>query len=527
MPIDRPARTVIAVCLALASLLAIAAAPAAALEPPRPLPEYRAAFVTETDQRPMRDCLWASASMLLDKWTNGKVIRTHEQLRALSGDAHGGSTFQDLHVAFAKLGFSVPDNRAGNRLSWGELLTRLRRGAGAIVLGDYGQLPSWYGRWSYGFWKNGQPLTHKQKVAAKAAEAARKAAHKPKSKAKPPNDNHAVYVERYDARRGRVWLMDPLGRGHWHGEWLSVRALKRFAWFSGGSVFAVTTPVAAPPPYKGVRFVGASMGLSDDAVTATWRIRGPRKWRYPGADVHVSMTPATSPLEAAAQSALVGPVVTLDPAPAHPTSGVQRKSLRIRAALPTSPGVYLASMSLTDRRFGRQVVASDQVAVFVPGKQRATVRLNVNDSILTAGGSLQLNASVANAGESTWAEASGPDGDDAGRVMPSARARDTRLVAHWIRLDDPVGGPDTTDAAGPDAGDAASVPGPLSLMGLPLAPREQGRFRGEIPVPDGLGHWALVLDVEDAIVGSYAALGSAPAVALFEVVPPRGIEPID
>ena len=26
-------------------------------------------------------------------------------------------------------------------------------------------------------------------------------------------DNHAVYVERFDRRRGRVWIMDPLGRG--------------------------------------------------------------------------------------------------------------------------------------------------------------------------------------------------------------------------------------------------------------------------------------------------------------------------
>ena len=61
MPIDRPARSLVAICLALASLLTIAAAPASALEPPRPLPDYRAAFVTQTDQRPWRDCLWASA----------------------------------------------------------------------------------------------------------------------------------------------------------------------------------------------------------------------------------------------------------------------------------------------------------------------------------------------------------------------------------------------------------------------------------------------------------------------------------
>ena len=71
------------------------------------------------------------------------------------------------------------------------------------------------------------------------------------------------------------------------------------------------------------------------------------------------------------------------------------------------------------------------------------------------------------------------------------------------------------------------MPLPVDLLGMPLAPGELGRFRGDLRVPDQLGRWALVLDVEDALVGSYAALGSAPAVAIFEVVPPRGIEPID
>jgi hypothetical protein len=187
----------------------------------------------------------------------------------------------------------------------------------------------------------------------------------------------------------------------------------------------------------------------------------------------------------------------------------------------------MASMSLTDRRFGHQVVASDAVAVFVPGDRRATLRLNVNDAILTAGGSVQLNASVANAGDATWAEATGPDGGEAGRVLPSARQRDTRLVAHWIRLDQPVGGPVPPEGAGSDPGDAAADPDPVDLVRVPLAPGELGRFRGDLLVPDQLGRWALVVDVEDAIVGSYAALGSAPAVAIFEVVPPRGIEPID
>src|SRR3954468_10416518 len=127
MPIVRTfTRHLAAACLAAASLLVIAAGPVAALEPPRPLPDYRPAFVTETDEHPWTDCLWASAAMLLDKWTNGDVTRTHQQLRALSRDHKGGSTFKDLAVAFHKLGFSTPDRLTGSRPTWHELLRRLR-----------------------------------------------------------------------------------------------------------------------------------------------------------------------------------------------------------------------------------------------------------------------------------------------------------------------------------------------------------------------------------------------------------------
>lgn len=156
MSLDRSvSRRLAAACLALAALLTVASGPVSALEPPRPLPGYRPAFVTETDEHPWTDCLWASAAMLLDKWTNGDVTRTHQQLRALSRDRKGGSTFKDLAVAFDKLGFHTPSNLGGSRLTWHELLKRLRQGAGAVVLGDYSHLPRWYGRWDYGFWKGG------------------------------------------------------------------------------------------------------------------------------------------------------------------------------------------------------------------------------------------------------------------------------------------------------------------------------------------------------------------------------------
>ena len=46
-------------------------------------------------------------------------------------------------------------------------------------------------------------------------------------------------------------------------------------------------------------------------------------------------------------------------------------------------------------------------------------------------------------------------------------------------------------------------------------------------MPKAAGRWALVIDIVDDVAGSYAALGSAPAVALFEVVAPRGIDPVE
>ena len=523
MPIHRTVtRRLAAACLAVAGLLAVAAGPVSALEPPRPLPGYHPAFVTETDQHPWRDCLWASAAMLLDKWTNGDVTRTHQQLRALSGDTQGGSTFADLHVAFAKLGFNVPGNLAGDRPTWHQLLSALRHGAGAVVLGDYGQLPRWYGRWDYWFWKGG-PVDAAGPGARAHAPAAK---GKPKTKVKMRPDNHAIYVERYDPRRGRVWVMDPLARGDWRGEWMPVSALKRFAWSSAGRVYAVLSPTAAPAPFSGVKLLDPAVDLSATAVTASWAVRAPRGWHWKGADAHVSSATAASALEAAAQSALVAPGVTTVAAPARPVASVGGQRLHATAALPTAPGAYTAALTLTDRRFGRLVVASAPVAVFIPGTLRATMRLSALDDVLTAGGSVRINLSVANAGETTWADAAGADGDTAGAALRTARPHDTRVTAHWILLDVP-----SSDAAVAAADGAApaddATPAPVTLLRAPLDPGQLSRFRGELTVPTTPGRWALVIDVEDSVLGSFAALGSAPAVDVFEVVPPRGIEPVD
>ena len=474
-------RVIAAALLAVACLLtafpAAAPAPVSALEPPRPLPGYKARFVTQTDQRPFIDCLWASGAMLLDKWTNGDRRLTHQRLRALSGDTRGGSQFRNMKVAFDKLGFGFkysPDG--GDPMTWNQLLTRLSKGAGAIVLGDYHKLPRYFGRWDYAFWK------------------------------KKKKDNHALYIERYDRKRGRVWLMDPLARGDWQGEWISVYAISRFVWRRGGAVAAATTPTAKAAPFAKVKASAKpKLVRSGDTVEAAWSLKAPRKWRFPGADLTAKFVQADDPLEAAALSPDV-PVRNAEAAaPKRAKLTVKGKTMQLTAPLPTTPGAYTLHVGVRDRRFGNAVVTSHDIALFIPGERHATLRLNVRERGVEADQGLRLSVNVANTGTETWA---GEWALDAGAGQMTVE-RGTRVVARWIPLDE-------IDASPPD---------PVVVGTVPLAPGEMVTVRDTLVAPFALGRWALVIDVVDDVDGSYAALGSEPAVAEIEVVAQRGRDP--
>ena len=474
---SRPARALAAACFVVVTLLSAAPAPAAALEPPRPLPNYRPAFVTETDERPWKDCLWASGAMLLDKWTNGDLTRTHQQLRRLAGDRLGGSTLEDLHAAYARLGINLrfsPDG--GERITWTSLLRRLAKGAGAVLLGDDSKLPRWYGRWDYGFWK----LTKKEKAT---------------------KDNHAVYIERYDKRRHRVWLMDPLGRPGWKGEWISVAALRRFAWTTGGGALTVAvTPIARAAPYARVKVANPVISTTSTTVTATFRIKAPRRWAFPGADVRATFKPVGDPLLAAATSLPVTMVASATAgAPKKPVATARGTSLRATSPLPAKAGAYRATIKLTDRRFGRTVARVGNVTVFVPGPRRATITLYVHGDTIDAGKPVSLTVAVANTGTEPWAEPA----RHAGPLADQLPVRETHVVAHWIQLDGPA------DAAPPD---------PVELRSVPLAPGKLATIQVHLVAPDAPGAWALVVDVVDNVDGSFAKLGSAPAVQAFDVV---------
>jgi hypothetical protein len=523
MPIaTRTAHVIVVACLVVAGLLALSPGAASALEPPRPLPGYRPAFVTETDTRPWIDCLWASGAMLIDKWTNGEITISHGRLRHLSGDNHRGSTLANLRTAYAKLGIDLaysPDG--GARITWGGLLNRLAHGGGAVLLGDDTRLPRWYGRWDHRFWKG-------------------------KSK----STSHAVYIERYDRRHGRVWLMDPLARGDWSGEWISIVALRRFAWSSGGLVSAAMTPKARPAPFAKVRSSGADLIASPTTIDAAWDLRAPRGWRYPGADAHASFERAGDPLLAAitlpAPAPLLPPVASISAAgvdgqgsggpatnasdtattgngidtadvsgepgtdqagsagrPGAPTVSMDGGRLRVRAALPVAAGAYVARLKVTDRRLGHTVVDSGRVAVFVPGSRQASIGVAIGERTAGAGSMVPLMISVGNSGTDTWAETAG--------VGPASkvRSRDTRLVARWIQV---------AGADGNPVDDAAGAPEPVVLARVPLAPGRQIVARASIQAPATTGRWAIVVDVEDDIDGSYASLGSRPGSVMLSVV---------
>ena len=255
---------VIAAAFALTSL----PGPALALDPPQPLPGYRPTFVTEREPGPWEDCVWAAASMLLDKWTNGRTIVDREHLRALSGDLDGGSSLVHVQRAFAKLGIAMTASPiAGDSITWKELLDRLGQGGGAILLGDYGKLPRKYGRWDPSFWENEGVL-----------------------------DDHALYLDGYDRQRGVVLVMDPLAPAGWAGEWIPVKALKRFAWQGrGGALWTAMTPAALAAPFDGVAFGEPAIAADATSLSVSWPIaQAPDGWTATGTSVSAQIAPALS-----------------------------------------------------------------------------------------------------------------------------------------------------------------------------------------------------------------------------------------
>ncbi len=538
----RPTHALVALALlaALAGLLPASVAAAAPREPWRPLPGYRPTFVTETDEAPpWKDCLWAAGTMLIDKWTAGHVQIGRETLRRLSGDRNGGSTFVELGRAFDRLGMRLTwSPEGGDYVTWPELLDRLSKGGGAVLLGDYGKLPRRYGRWDPSFWKKDGT-----------------------------DDNHALYLDGYDRRYRRVWVMDPLAPKGWDGEWVPLSALMRYAWRTGGGgLWVAMTLAAQSAPFANVILGVASASLAGNRLDLTWPITSVHgRWSYPGADLVVETqrlddaivadgptvlgdatatadlqaptgmrpplppddadpagsTPTgtaangVSPLAVGAAVSPTAPTTPLPPTTVAPLPDGVAASL----ALPTAPGAYRVQARLVERRFGRTVASAGPYTLFVPGDRHATIAAQVAAPAVSTGETVGVAVLITNTGSTTWADTRAP----AGGVGERAPSLDTSLVAHWIPSEPDLGASDGA-AAAPSPGTNvvsgdADLPDPIPVAQIPLAPGASKVLWLDIPAPRQPGAWTLVLDPVDAINGSFAAGGNRPVSVEVFVAP--------
>ena len=176
---------------------------------------YHSPFITETDEPAFSDCQFCSGLMLVAEWTSGEAILDHhgntldaaglkrlrERIRVLSGDSVGGASLEDLARGIAR---RFPDLPALPRttapveplvLSFDELWERLQAGHCAVLNGN----PN-------GVTDLSSPLRSMQ--------------------AKDDYD-HAVFV--HAARVERAFVMDPLGRGRYQGQWVPKADLRQFA----------------------------------------------------------------------------------------------------------------------------------------------------------------------------------------------------------------------------------------------------------------------------------------------------------
>jgi hypothetical protein len=443
-------------------------------------------FVTETNDAKWDDCEWASAAMLIEKWTGDQIDR--RALRAAAYVASGASSLGDVARGTANmLGLHLrfsPDG--GDPMTWGMLLTRLARGGGAVLEGAYSRMPRWFQRWDRKFAASG-----------------------------PAKSGHAVYVERYEPRRGRVWLMDPLGQGDYRGEWISVWDLRRFAAFSRGLVRAAATPAPLPPTsLKKIRFGQAR--LAGDLVVGTLGTlvvpiahRGRRPpvlvplristtWvkvdpALPDGPIvaptagHVPALPASLPggPTGAVTDSSADPTGTTAPAtwvaassPSIGTSGRMGMVLRptgwdlvAKVNLPTEPGRYRLTMALRNAR-GRaispkNVPAFKPIIVSIAGPYRvgfdAPKALELGDRAVTFG--------VTNTGRAAWVVTTGRVG--------GPLATSPHLVADWV-FPDRSSTPAGTVYVELDPGASATVALPLTAM-----PAGATGLRLDLVGPDG------------------------------------------
>jgi phytoene dehydrogenase-like protein len=470
-------RTLGALALALAFLVP-AALPAAAREPQRPLPNYHPDFITQRERGgTTADCLWASASMLVEKWTAGRITVSKDRLRRLSGDKVKGSNFKDLAPVLRHLGLKARwSPEGGEFVTWNEMRARIRAGGGAVLLGDYHELPRWYGRWAPKFWKK-----------------------------KGKKDNHAIYLDRYDGRTDQFWVMDPLAPAGWKGEWIPARYLRAFAWQTGGGgLWVMMTPTAKRAPFSGVKIARPRRPFGTVSCWSTGRSARPRST---GSCPSQGQDAGGTHQEPAAlgitdwMSTLVGEHAAKK---RKPTARYAQKTIRARMSTPAKPGAYQIALSLADRRFGRTAARSSTV-VYVPGRRRGLIIVKQPEAVI-GGKAFDLDATVLNTGSVDWAD---PEWLSPSTAKALGPRRKTTVRALWHLLE-----PDDRDAER-----AGAVP--EDLLAVPLKPGAVTHGQLTVSAPNVPGRWVLTLDLADEVEGSFAAGGSAPRTMVIRIIEGR------
>jgi hypothetical protein len=471
-------RAVGALALAIAFLVP-AALPAAAREPHRPLPNFHPTFVTQRERgSTTSDCLWASASMLVEKWSAGRITVSKDRLRRLSGDRSKGSNFKDLAPVLRQLGLKARwSPEGGEFVTWNEMRARIRAGGGAVLLGDYHELPSYYGRWAPRFWKK-----------------------------KGKKDNHAIYLDRYDGRTDQFWVMDPLAPAGWKGEWIPARYLRSFAWQTGGGgLWVMLTPTAKRAPFSGVKLAAPEAAVRDGQLLVDWKVgKAPKRWKLPRVKVKTRVEHIKNPAALGVTEWVSTPVGEAASKKRKPSARYAQKTIGARLTAPTKPGAYQIAMSLAERRFGRTVAKSSTV-VYVPGKRRGSI-LAKDAGAVIAGETFHLDATVMNTGSVDWAD---PAWLSASAAKALDRRRNTRVRALWHLVE-----PSDRDAERITAN-------PEDVLAVPLKPGELAHGAMTVTAPNVPGRWVLTLDLADEVDGSFAAGGSAPRTMVIQVVDGR------
>ena len=458
--------------LALAAAIAlIALSPASPLTPSaeaagwRYLPPPTGAYSPKHVWQKKDNCIWAAGSMLLDKWSHGRVRASQYVLRKASGDKKGGSSLRDLARGFGRaVGVRLETPGYGGSMAWWQLLDRLESGGGAVLVGEYNRMPARFSRWNPRY-------------------AARR------------SSSHAVFIERYDRRHGLVWIDDPLAPGGWPGEWIPVEDLRRFADIEDGVVQAAATPArrhpttaplidqaydvgapqAAPIVLAGESLavsipLGISSGFPRPAahrLLATWRL---------------------------ADASTAGKPLTTRSKPIEPG----RSGFRAGLPAPEAAGRYLVDLQLSPARGKGPARAVGSIEVRVAGPYAAAITVTT-DGESAIERLVHVTVAVDNVGTLDWgrSQESARDATGSDRTAGSAAA----LILTW------------RSAYGPD----------VEAMRLPigLAPGERSEMDLLVAAPPTIGTWRLEAVIDHPVLGPMHGMSDA-----MDPVSVRFIEPV-